>query len=47
MSKIHVEHNKLIEGGFILPLLGVASAVLPSIIDRVIDKELFIKRGNA
>jgi hypothetical protein len=47
MSKTQVEHNKLIEGGFILPLFGaVATAVLPSIIDRIMGKGLFIKNGN-
>jgi hypothetical protein len=47
MSKTQVEHNKQIEGGFILPMLGAtASAVLPSLasaaIDRIMDKGLFI-----
>jgi hypothetical protein len=51
MSKTQVEHNKQIEGGFILPLLGaVASAVLPSLasaaIDRIMGKSLFIKSGS-
>jgi hypothetical protein len=51
MSKTQVEHNKQIEGGFILPLLGaVASAVLPSLasmaVDRIMGKGLFIKSGN-
>jgi hypothetical protein len=51
MSKTQDEHNKQIEGGFILPLLGaVASAVLPSlastVIDRIMGKGLFIKSGN-
>ena len=51
MSKTQVEHNKKIEGGFILPLLGaVASAVLPSLasaaIDRIMGKGLFIKSGS-
>jgi hypothetical protein len=47
MSKIQVEHNKQIEGGFIFPLLGaVASAVLSSLIDRIMGKGLFIKSGN-
>jgi hypothetical protein len=47
MSKTQVEHNKQIEGGFILPLLGaVASAVLPTLIDRIMAKGLFIKSGN-
>ena len=52
MSKTQVEHNKRIEGGFILPLLGaVASAVLPSLasaaIDRIMGKGLFIKSGGS
>jgi hypothetical protein len=52
MSKTQVEHNKQIEGGFILPLLGaVASAVLPSLalvqsLIRIMGKGLFIKSGN-
>jgi hypothetical protein len=51
MSKTQVEHNKQIEGGFILPLLGaVASAVLPSLtsaaINRIMGKGLFIKSGS-
>jgi hypothetical protein len=47
MSKTQVEHNKQIEGRFILPLLG---AVLPSLasaaINRIMGKGLFIKSGN-
>lgn len=51
MSETQVECNKQIEGGFIFPLLGaVASAVLPAlvslVIDRIMGKGLFIKRGN-
>jgi hypothetical protein len=51
MSKIQVEYNKQIDGGFILPLLGaVASAVLPSLaiaaINRIMGKDLFVKSGN-
>jgi hypothetical protein len=51
MSKTQFEHNKQIEGGFILPLLGaVASAVLPSLASAAIDRNmgngLFIKRGS-
>jgi hypothetical protein len=47
MSKIQVEHSKQIEGGFVFPLLwAVASAALPIVIDRLISKGLFIKRGN-
>jgi hypothetical protein len=47
MSKTQVEYNKQIEGGFILPLLGaVASALLPTLIDRIMGKGLFIKSGN-
>jgi hypothetical protein len=51
MSKTQVEHNKQIEGGFILPLLGaVASAVLPSFasaaINRIMGKGLFIENGS-
>jgi 2,4-dienoyl-CoA reductase-like NADH-dependent reductase (Old Yellow Enzyme family) len=47
MSKTQVEHNKQIEGGFILPLLGaVASAVLPSLASMAVDR-ITCQRGSA
>jgi hypothetical protein len=51
MSKTQVEHNKQIEGGFILPVLGaIASAVLPFLasasINRIMGKGLLIKSGS-
>jgi hypothetical protein len=51
MSNTQVEHNKQIEGRFILPVLGAAaSAVLlalaSTVIDRIMGKGLFIKSEN-
>jgi hypothetical protein len=51
MSKMQVEYNKQVEGGFVLSFLGaVASAVLPTLassaIYRIVGKGVFVKLGN-